>query len=66
MYFLILNSVIDMNFLIQVISDEDVRDSKEIAKFGESITALINEGEDDKTLLNYKDAVLNVLNLKSS
>lgn len=49
-----------------MISDEDVRDSKEIAKFGESITALINEGEDDKTLLNYKDAVLNVLNLKSS
>lgn len=55
-----------MNFFIQVFSEEDVWDSEEIAKFGESITALINEGEDDKTLLNYKDAVLNVLNLKTS
>lgn len=50
----------------KAISEDDVKKSKEITEYGENVTALINEGESSKNMLNYKDSVLRILNLKSN
>ncbi|KFM75001.1 28S ribosomal protein S35, mitochondrial, partial [Stegodyphus mimosarum] len=42
---------------------KEIEDSEEVEQFGEAVSQLINEGENDFTILKYKESVLKALNI---
>ncbi|XP_055948554.1 28S ribosomal protein S35, mitochondrial-like [Argiope bruennichi] len=45
------------------LSEEEVKQSKEVESFGDAVSDLINEGENQYTMQKYKEAALKALNL---
>lgn len=46
--------------------DKDLKESEEVGYFAKTVTALLNEGENNENILNYKESVLKALNLVGS
>lgn len=49
----------------KIISEKDILESEEVIEFGNTVSTLINEGENEQTLQNYKNSVLKILNMQN-